>query len=133
LLAVQPLRTSDGGPPRALLLTGRRGLCPRLALQHLGRLYALTPAEVSVLGGLLDGVRISDMARARKVKLSTVRTQVAALRAKLGVQRMDDITRLVAELPPMLGALGRQDAQPAAPRGLAGLSASVSSGAGQRQ
>ncbi len=133
LLAVQPLRTNDGGPPHALLLTGRRGLCPSLALQHLGRLYALTPAEVSVLGGLLDGVRISDMARARKVKLSTVRTQVAALRAKLGVQRMDDITRLVAELPPMLGALGRQDAQPAAPRGLAGLSASVSSGAGQRQ
>ena len=67
------------------------------------------------------------------VGLAPYGTQVAALRAKLGVQRMDDITRLVAELPPMLGALGRQDAQPAAPRGLAGLSASVSSGAGQRQ
>jgi len=49
------------------------------------------------------------MARARGVKLSTVRTQVAALRAKMGVQRVDDITRLVAELPPMLGALGRRE------------------------
>ena len=133
MLAVQPLRTTDGGPPRVLLLTGRRGLCPDLALHHFGRVYALTPAEVSVLSSLLAGVRIGDMARARGVKLSTVRTQVAALRAKLGVQRVDDITRLVAELPPMLGALGRHDAQPAMPRGLAGLSAAVASGAGQRQ
>lgn len=132
MLAVQPLRSTDGGPPRVLLLTGRRGLCPNLALQHFGRVYALTPAEVSVLGGLLDGVRIGDMARARGVKLSTVRTQVAALRAKLGVQRVDDITRLVAELPPMLGALGRQDLQPAVPRGLAGFAARASS-AGQGQ
>jgi hypothetical protein len=39
------------------------------------------------------------------VAVSTVRSQVAALRAKFGVRRIDDITRLVAELPPMLGAL----------------------------
>lgn len=116
LLAVQPLRCDEGGAPRVLLLTGRRGLCPDLAVHHLGRVYALTPAEVSVLTSLLAGVRISDMAKARGVKLSTVRTQVAALRAKLGVQRVDDITRLVAELPPMLGALGRQETRPAPAR-----------------
>jgi DNA-binding CsgD family transcriptional regulator len=111
MLAVQPLRCDDCGAPRVLMLTGRRGLCPDLAVHHLGRVYALTPAEVSVLTSLLAGVRIGDMAAARGVKLSTVRTQVAALRAKLGVQRVDDITRLVAELPPMLGALGRQPQQ----------------------
>ena len=116
LLAVQPLRCDEGGAPRVLLLTGRRGLCPDLAVHHLGRVYALTPAEVSVLTSLLAGVRISDMAAARGVKLSTVRTQVAALRAKLGVQRVDDITRLVAELPPMLGALGPQQGRPAPAR-----------------
>ena len=112
MVSVQPLRANDGAPQRALLLTGRRGMCPDLAVQHLGRVYALTPAEVSVLSSLLAGVRISDMACARRVKLSTVRTQVAALRAKLGVQRIDDITRLVAELPPMRGALGRHDPLP---------------------
>ncbi len=116
MLAVRPLRTADGAAQRVLLLTGRRGLCPDLAVQHLGRVYALTPAEVSVLSSLLRGVRIGEMAQARGVKLSTVRTQVAALRAKLGVQRVDDITRLVAELPPMLGALGRQDSRPALPQ-----------------
>ncbi len=124
MLAVQPLRCDDASAPRVLLLTGRRGLCPELAVHHLGRVYALTPAELSVLSSLLAGVRIGDMAHARGVKLSTVRTQVAALRAKLGVRRVDDITRLVAELPPMLGALsgtgeagrwdrsGRQPPQP---------------------
>jgi DNA-binding CsgD family transcriptional regulator len=112
MLAVQPLRGADPGVQRVLLLTGRRGLCPDLAVQHLGRVYGLTPAELAVLTSLLAGVRITDMAQGRGVKLSTVRTQVAALRGKLGVQRVDDITRLVAELPPMLGALGRQDPWP---------------------
>ena len=116
MLAVQPLRRDEAGAPRVLLLTGRRGLCPDLAVHHLGRVYALTPAEVSVLTSLLAGVRIGDMAAARGVKLSTVRTQVAALRAKLGVQRVDDITRLVAELPPMLGALGQLEPRPAQAR-----------------
>lgn len=109
MLSVQPLGGVDGAP-RALLMTGRRSLCPELAVRHLGRVFALTPAEIDVLGSLLAGVRIADMAKARGVKLSTVRTQVAALRAKLGVQRVDDITRLVAELPPMLGVAGRHAA-----------------------
>ena len=108
MLAVQPLRGDADGTQHALLLTGRRSLVPGLAVQRLAQLFALTPAEVQVLGSLLAGVRIADMARARGVELSTVRTQVAALRAKLGVRRVDDITRLVAELPPMLGALGPQ-------------------------
>lgn len=84
MLAVQPLRCDGGATPLVLLLTGRRGLCPDLAVHHVGRVYALTPAELSVLTNLLAGVRIGDMASARGVKLSTVRTQVAALRAKPG-------------------------------------------------
>ena len=109
MLAVQPLQVVRDGAPRVLLLMRRRGLCPDLALQHLARVHALTAAEADVLALLLAGVRIGDLARERGVKLATVRTQVAALRAKLGVRRVDDITRLVAELPPMLSVLGRQD------------------------
>jgi len=115
MLSVQPLTAADG-QPRALLLTGRRGLAPELAVRHIGRLFALTPAEVEVLGSLLDGVRVDEMAAARDVKLSTVRTQVAALRGKLGVKRIDDIIRLVAELPPMPGAVGRHVVSPAPSR-----------------
>lgn len=105
MVSVQPLRSGDGGPPCALLLLGRRRLCPALAVQELGRLYDLTAAESTVLASLLAGLPVAAMARARGVAVSTVRSQVAALRAKFGVRRVDDITRLVAELPPMLGAL----------------------------
>ena len=102
---VQPVRTADALPPCALLLLGRRRLCAELAVQELGRLYDLTAAECKVLASLLVGTSVAAMARGRGVAVSTVRTQVAALRAKFGVRRIDDITRLVAELPPMLGAL----------------------------
>ena len=45
------------------------------------------------------------LATLRGVAASTVPTQVAALRAKFGVRRIDDLTRLEAELPPMVVAL----------------------------
>jgi DNA-binding CsgD family transcriptional regulator len=102
MVSVQPLR---GETSLAVLLLGRRRIGADLALQELGRLFDLTPAELEVLGGMLAGVRVSALARARGVALSTVRTQIGALRLKLGVHRADDLTRLVAELPPMIGAL----------------------------
>jgi DNA-binding CsgD family transcriptional regulator len=71
----------------------------------LGRHYKLTTAEVAVLLALLAGQRAEDVARLRRVKLCTVRTQVASLHAKLGLSRMDDVMRLVSGLPPMTGAL----------------------------
>ncbi|WP_458232995.1 helix-turn-helix transcriptional regulator [Roseateles sp. P5_E8] len=109
MISVQPLRVDEAAEQWVLVLTGRRGVCPDLAVQHLARLYDLTPTELSVLSSLLAGVRIADLARARSIKLSTARSHVASLRAKMGVQRLDDITRLVAELPPMRGALTRYE------------------------
>ena len=118
MLSVQPL--ASGGAVAAgsaeaslvLLLLGRRSLCHALLVQRLASLFALTPGEQSVLFSLLQGERIRDVAEARQVKLSTVRTQVAALRAKFGVSRVDDITRLAAELPPLRGALRKQLSAP---------------------
>lgn len=107
MISVQPLRVAAAAEQWTLVLTGRRGVCPELAIQHLGRMYELTPTEQSVLVSLLAGVRIADLARSRGIKLSTARSHVAAIRSKMGVQRIDDITRLVAELPPMRGALTR--------------------------
>lgn len=129
MVSVQPMRVVDGALPSALLLLGRRRLCPELAVQELGRLYELTAAERRVLASLLAGVPVAAMARERGVAVSTVRTQVAALRAKFGVRRIDDITRLVAELPPMLGALPGIDATPVAPVAAGGATAHPAHGA----
>lgn len=105
-LALQPLPASSGNPAQqVLLMLGRRTPAPDLALAMLCRLHALTDAEQRVLRGLLRGQRVTELAQAFGVKVSTVRTQVASLREKLGVHCMDDLLLMVAELPPMASAL----------------------------
>lgn len=99
-VAVQPLRVA-GLAPLALVLLQRRQLCPSLVVEMLAGQHALTLAERRLLAGLLDGRRIADVAAAHGVQLSTVRSQAAALRAKFGVRRLEDLTRLAAEMPPM--------------------------------
>lgn len=106
MVAVQPLaQAAAAGQPTAVLLLGRRQLAPGLAVEMLASLHALTGAERRVLKGLLDGRRVAALAAAHGVAVSTVRTQVATLRAKFGVRSIDDLVRLVAEMPPMVSAL----------------------------
>lgn len=90
---------------RALLVLGRRELCPALSMEMLGNLYALTPTERRVLAGLVAGRRPAAVAQANGVELSTVRTQIGAIRAKLGVDRIDGVTQLAAKLPAAASAL----------------------------
>ena len=113
-LSVQPL-CSPGKANHAMVLLGRRQVCPSLVVEMLGSQYSLTLAERRVLVGLIQGARVADIAREHGVKVSTVRSQVSTLRSKLKVRRIDDLIRLAAELPPMApawrGHLARQ-AQP---------------------
>lgn len=103
-VSVQPLASSNNGTA-ALLLMARRQVCPALVVELLATQYALTPAERRVLGGLVRGDRVATLAEQYRVKVSTLRSQVAALRTKFGVRRIDDLTRFMAELPPMAPAL----------------------------
>lgn len=102
---VMPLAGSDGPTDRAVVLFGRRHLTAELTLQMLGNLYGLTQAECRVLGGLLAGKAVVEVAQNHGVKVSTARTQVAAVRSKMGVRRTHDLALLVAQLPPVAGAL----------------------------
>lgn len=115
-LSVQPLDVADGEARQALLLLGRRCATQGLGVALLCQLHDLTSAEQRVLTGLLQGQRVSQLATQHGVKVSTVRTQVAALRAKLGVSRMDEALLMAAELPPMVSALRRR--QPCAPEAM---------------
>jgi len=88
----------------ALLLMGQtRGYSP-VAFEMFCAQHQLTHAERRVLMGLIDGQRPVDMADAHGVALSTVRTQVAHIRAKLGAGRIEDLMQMAAGLPP-LGSL----------------------------
>lgn len=105
-VAVTPLGALGlGGPQATLLLLGKRAVCATLSVQMFARGHALTPAETRVLEALCSGVEPRQLARAHAVSLTTVRTQIAAIRSKVGAESIGDVLRRVAVLPPMVNAL----------------------------
>jgi DNA-binding CsgD family transcriptional regulator len=108
MLSMQPFNEPGTASSHVLVLMGRRQMAPDLVVEMLCSMHALTGAEQRILRGLLDGHGVDELADSYGVKISTVRTQVASLRLKLGVRRIGDALRMAAELPPMASALHRQ-------------------------
>jgi DNA-binding CsgD family transcriptional regulator len=100
LAALVPVQTGISA-----LLLGRNGVCEELSMQCYARSHALTTAEERVLTAVGRGITPTRFAREQGVKLSTVRTQLGAIRHKTGASNITDIVRLVAALPPMVSAL----------------------------
>ncbi len=101
-LACTPL--SD--QPQVLVMMGRERPFSALAFEMFCAQHHLTHAERRVLNGLIAGLRPADMADDFGVALSTVRTQVAHIRSKLGAARIESLLQMVAGLPPMASLLG---------------------------
>ena len=112
LVAVQPLTDGDGAS-RALLVLGRREPCSELGLELLAGSYGLTLAERRVLAALVHESTPKEIAVQHAVALSTVRTQISSIRAKLGTRNVEGLLLRAAQLPPMASAL--RLARPAAP------------------
>ncbi len=89
-------------PGVALLMLARDHLCEALSIQGFARAHALTAAETRVLEALGRGVRPQAIAKAQGVTITTVRTQLGAIRGKLGVQSIFDIVHRIAALPPIV-------------------------------
>ena len=89
----------------AALLLGRTDVCEDLSLQCFARNHDLTAAETRVLAALGRGVTPAEIALEQGVKISTVRTQISAIRQKTGASTITALVRLVAGLPPMVSAL----------------------------
>jgi DNA-binding CsgD family transcriptional regulator len=99
LVALVPME-----PHVAALLLGRTGH-EDLAIEHFAHMHHLTPAEGRVLAALNAGASPTAIALAQGVKLSTVRSQIGAIREKTGAPSIMGLLRLVAGLPPMVNAL----------------------------
>ncbi len=67
---------------------------------RLRALYGLTKAEAAIAMDLSRGLSPTGIAPRRGVKPNTVRTQLAAVAAKMGCGRQADIAAKVASLPP---------------------------------
>ena len=66
---------------------------PRLSV--LARTYGLTGAEARLLGELLEGSRLEEVAERFSVSINTVRTQLRALLNKTGCSRQAELVREV--------------------------------------
>jgi DNA-binding CsgD family transcriptional regulator len=79
------------GSPALLLLIRPAKKAERI--QALRGVYRLTPAEAEVANAVADGSTLQEIAKLRSASLTTVRSQLQAVFAKLGVQRQSDLIR----------------------------------------
>jgi DNA-binding CsgD family transcriptional regulator len=86
---------------QALLMLGRRGPAAHLTMDLLGLHHGLTPAERRVLGGVAAQRSPQQIADDSGTAVSTVRTQLLSLRAKLGVDSKEALLALLGGLPAM--------------------------------
>jgi DNA-binding CsgD family transcriptional regulator len=105
-VAIVPLGTEPAeGMPATLLLLGRREVCGGLSVHGYAREHRLSPSEEQVLSALCEGCSPNAIALRNGVKIATVRTQIANIRAKTGAESIRDLVQQVAVLPPLVGAL----------------------------
>ncbi|MDZ7812916.1 MAG: LuxR C-terminal-related transcriptional regulator [Ideonella sp.] len=104
-LSVVPQRSAHGGMAAVLVVMARRQVVSALAAQAFARAYQLSRCEEQVLLALCQGQAPQEIAERHCVKIATVRTQVANIRAKTGLASIRDLVQQVACLPPLVGAL----------------------------
>jgi DNA-binding CsgD family transcriptional regulator len=105
LVSLVPLAARQDAPGEVLLMLGRRQLCSELGLELLAGSYGLTLAERRVLAALVRERTPREIAQEHAVALSTVRTQIAAIRAKLGARNVEALLLRAAQIPPVASVL----------------------------
>jgi len=91
------LRLSSSAPRVLIVACGqRRGEARRTAI--LGAVYGLTAAETEVAQRLAAGTSAQAIAVQRGVAVGTVRTQIKAVLAKLGVRRQTELSARLNQL-----------------------------------
>lgn len=101
---VLPVRAPHGELPQwAWLALGRPVRAGAAALDHVAHSFGLTPSERGVLAQLCQGHAPARVARDNGVALCTVRSQIAAVRAKTGAANIPHLLQQVAQVPPVTG------------------------------
>jgi DNA-binding CsgD family transcriptional regulator len=105
-IAVTPMPRGDDDTDAVLLVFGKRSVCADLSAYWFGRAHGLTQAECGVLQRLCEGLGPTQIARRHAVAVSTVRSQLASVRAKTAARDLRELVNRVAKLPPLVRALG---------------------------
>jgi len=90
---------------RVLVMLSRPQICEELSVHGFARDHRLTGAEAKVFAALCRGVEPTRIATDGGVALSTVRSQIASIRAKAQVTSIRELVQRAAQLPPMVSSL----------------------------
>lgn len=101
MIALMPMQVADMDAPAAVAMMGRRSVCSPLGLEMLSSSHGLTFAERRVLGALVGNHSAREIAASHGVAIATVRSQIQAVRDKLGVRSIDALLLRAAEVPPV--------------------------------
>lgn len=101
IVALMPVHIDGIETPAAVALMGRRSVCSPLGLEMLASAHGLTHAERRVLRALVDNSSVREIAALHGVAVTTIRTQIKAVRDKLNVRSIDALLLRAAEIPPI--------------------------------
>jgi DNA-binding CsgD family transcriptional regulator len=106
-----PLQASAlDAPGVALLVAGRQEVSEILSVQGYARSHGLTSTECQVMRLVCGGSPAQEIARRQGVAVSTIRSQIGSIRAKIGVRNIGALVQQVALLPPMPTLLAQETA-----------------------
>lgn len=92
---------TPASPAHALLVFAKQQLCDDSTMALFARERGLTNAEAQVLAQVCRGLRPSEIANQHGVQISTVRTQLRAIRMKTCSETIRELVQKVSVLPPM--------------------------------
>jgi DNA-binding CsgD family transcriptional regulator len=97
-----PRRLEDEYGPGYVLITMRACGEPHpLSESMLAALFALSPTQASIALRIYNGKSPEEIATERGIKISTLRTHLAEIFYRTGVESQRDLIRLLGSLPPL--------------------------------
>ena len=96
-----PTPTPSASPSYALLVFAKQQLCDTTTVTLFARERGLTGAEGQVLEQVCKGLRPAQIATRHGVQISTVRTQLRAIRQKTASDSVRELVEKVSVLPPL--------------------------------
>jgi len=103
-LVASPVNADDGGTLMSLRSAG--GDWNRLLAEMMREAFDLSDAELGIIGQLVEGYDLAEIAAARDRQLNTVRTQVKAILKKTHTHTQSQIIRLALNLAAHLPETG---------------------------
>lgn len=104
-LLICPMTPLDNAASGSALVLVDDGLSPARNLANaMQEMYGLTPSEIRIVQGLIQGKRLDEIAAAAKASISTVRNQLKSVFQKTNTGRQADLINLILSGPaPFIG------------------------------